>query len=169
MLFTQNKKSEKLKPIIHLLSFSGRPTPLIECHVSNHTQSSIRVECKAGFDGGLPQTFLLEVYDRDNKLKTKVTNQLPIFEIANFDSSGLPVKMYVYAQNAKGSSEPFVLEETSIRVLEKSISNSAATGKRHKHAGVEGMLLTVIYYPYEFKVDINRFDLSKISYTINLV
>ena len=157
MLF--NKKSEKLKPIIHLLSFSGRPTPLIECHVSNHTQSSIRVECKAGFDGGLPQTFLLEVYDRDNKLKTKVTNQLPIFEIANFDSSGLPVKMYVYAQNAKGSSEPFVLEETSIRVLEKSISNSAATGKRHKHAGVEGMLLTIIYYPYEFKV--NRFDLSK--------
>ena len=88
-----------------------------------------------------------------------MTNQLPIFEIANFDSSGLPVKMYVYAQNAKGSSEPFVLEETSIRVLEKSISNSAATGKRHKHAGVEGMLLTIIYYPYEFKV--NRFDLSK--------
>ena len=60
--------------------------------------------------------------------------------------------MYVYAQNAKGSSEPFVLEETSIRVLEKSISNSAATGKRHKHAGVEGMLLTVIDNPYEPKV-----------------
>ena len=120
-----------------LFSFSGRPTPLLECHVSNHTLSSIRVECKAGFDGGLPQTFLLEVYDRDNKLKTKVTNQMPIFEIANFDTSGLPVKMYVYAQNSKGSSEPFVLEETF--KPSASISNSAVIpGKRHKHAGVEG-------------------------------
>ena len=117
----------------------GRPTPLLECHVSNLTLSSIRVECKAGFDGGLPQTFLLEVYDRDNKLKTKVTNQMPIFEIANFDTSGLPVKMYVYAQNAKGSSEPFVLEETF--KPSASISNSAVgQGKRHKHAGVEGRL-----------------------------
>ena len=61
---------------------------------------------------------------------------MPIFEIANFDTSGLPVKMYVYAQNAKGSSEPFVLEETF--KPSASISNSAEPGKRHKHAGVEG-------------------------------
>ena len=106
------------------------------CHVSNHTLSSIKVDCRAGFDGGLPQTFLLEVYDGDNKLKTKVTNQMPIFEVANFETSGLPVKIYVYAQNAKGSSEPFILEETF--KPSASISNSAATGKRHKHAGVEG-------------------------------
>ena len=118
-------------------SLSGRPTPLVECHVSNHTLSSIRVDCKAGFDGGLPQTFLLEVYDRDNKLKTKVTNQMPIFEIANFDTSGLPVKMFVYAQNAKGSSEPFVLEET-FKPSASLISDPAAIGNGRKNHGVEG-------------------------------
>ena len=63
---------------------------------------------------------------------------MPIFEIANFDTSGLPVKMFVYAQNAKGSSEPFVLEETF--KPSASISNSAVSrkGRGKGHAGVEG-------------------------------
>ena len=74
------------------------------------SQPSIKVGCQEGFDGGLPQTFLLEVYENE-QLKTKMTNQQPFFEISQVDY-GQPVKLFVFAQNAKGSSEPFIIEET---------------------------------------------------------
>ena len=89
---------------------SGRPAPLSECRILNMSQPSIKVGCQEGFDGGLPQTFLLEVYENE-QLKTKMTNQQPFFEISQVDY-GQPVKLFVFAQNAKGSSEPFIIEET---------------------------------------------------------
>lgn len=74
------------------------------------SQPSIKVGCQEGFDGGLPQTFLLEVYENE-QLKTKMTNQKPFFEISQVDINQA-VKLFVFAQNAKGSSEPFIIEET---------------------------------------------------------
>jgi hypothetical protein len=47
----------------------------------NHTLPSLRIGCREGFDGGLPQTFQLEVYEND-ELKTKVSNAKPNFDIA---------------------------------------------------------------------------------------
>lgn len=78
---------------------------------------SFRVNCKEGFDGGLPQSFLLEVYDGED-LKSKVTNQQPEFEISHLDSDGM-LKIYVFAQNAKGSSEPYILEEEILKHIKK--------------------------------------------------
>ena len=90
--------------------FPGRPAPLSECRVVNMTQPSIKVGCLEGFDGGLPQTFLLQVYENE-QLKTQMTNQRPFFEVAQVDFNQ-PIKLFVFAQNAKGSSEPFIIEET---------------------------------------------------------
>ena len=56
-----------------------------------------------------------------------MTNQRPFFEVARVDFNQ-PVKLFVFAQNAKGSSEPFIIEET---------------GNAKKHA-VEGTLNLVI-------------------------
>ena len=39
----------------------GRPAPLSECRLMNQTLPSLRIGCREGFDGGLPQTFQLEV------------------------------------------------------------------------------------------------------------
>ncbi len=75
---------------------TGRPSPLADCRLLNQTLPSIKIGCQEGFDGGLPQTFQLEVYEND-ELKTKVSNSKPIFEIAHV-TSGLPVKVYIYAQ-----------------------------------------------------------------------
>lgn len=118
----ENAVGHQDEPCAFQIVPTGRPAPLSECRVLNMTQPSIRIGCREGFDGGLPQTFLLEVYENE-QLKTKVTNQQPYFEIAHVDS-GQPVKLYVFAQNAKGSSEPFIIEETF--------------GKARKHA-VEGV------------------------------
>lgn len=43
--------------------FAGRPFPLINCTVSNQSSDSMQVDCQEGFDGGLPQGFLLELVE----------------------------------------------------------------------------------------------------------
>lgn len=42
---------------------SGRPFPLQNCSVSNQSSESLQIECMEGFDGGLPQGFLLELVE----------------------------------------------------------------------------------------------------------
>lgn len=43
--------------------FTGRPFALQNCSVSNQSIDTIHVECIEGFDGGLPQMFLLEMVE----------------------------------------------------------------------------------------------------------
>lgn len=51
----------------------GKPDPLTNCTVSNQTTMVLLLECSEGFDGGLTQTFDVEVfYARTRNL---VTNQ----------------------------------------------------------------------------------------------
>lgn len=45
----------------HLLI--GRPFSLQNCTVTNQSIDTIHVECLDGFDGGLPQMFLLEMVE----------------------------------------------------------------------------------------------------------
>lgn len=40
----------------------GKPQPVGNCTLSNLTSGAAEVSCEPGFDGGLPQHFLLEVY-----------------------------------------------------------------------------------------------------------
>lgn len=44
-------------------SVSGRPFPLQNCTVSNQSVDSLQVDCIEGFDGGLPQSFMLELVE----------------------------------------------------------------------------------------------------------
>ena len=37
------------------------PSPPQDCRISNGSVDGLRVTCQPGFDGGLPQSFLLEV------------------------------------------------------------------------------------------------------------
>lgn len=43
--------------------FSGRPFPLQSCTVSNRSVDSLDVDCVEGFNGGLPQGFMLELVE----------------------------------------------------------------------------------------------------------
>ena len=115
-----------MKPYI-----AGRLAPLSECRVLNMSLPSIKVGCQEGFDGGLPQTFLLEVYENE-QLKTKMTNQQPFFEISQVDY-GQPVKLFVFAQNAKGSSEPFIIEETFGKARQQAVEGKKVVCWRHFH------------------------------------
>ena len=44
------------------------------------------------------------------QLQSQVTNKVPVFEVSHLQP-GSTLKLYLYAENAKGVSEPVVLEE----------------------------------------------------------
>lgn len=46
---------------------TGKPDPLANCTVLNQTYNGFQIECTEGFDGGLPQEFVLEAYTMGQK------------------------------------------------------------------------------------------------------
>lgn len=90
----------------------------------------MEVECRAGYDGGLPQRFILEAYDPFTmRLRLNLSSSnadYPLFrvelgELLPLGGDGIPptLRIVVFAQNAKGKSEKFVLEDITLNDAEK--------------------------------------------------
>ena len=41
-----------------------------------------------------------------------MTNKVPIFEVSSLDP-GVPIKLYLYAENAKGTSDPAIIDDST--------------------------------------------------------
>ena len=66
----------------------------------------------------------MELYDAEKmELKYQVTNKVPIFEVSSLDP-GVPIKLYLYAENAKGTSDPAIIDDSA---------------QNQQRLGVEGM------------------------------
>ncbi|XP_011639575.1 nephrin, partial [Pogonomyrmex barbatus] len=105
--------------IFHIIP-AGKPEAPYNCTLTNQTTESLSVECTAGFDGGQPQHFLLEVFDQHTGiLQANVTSR----ENAAFTVQGLEpgrvLNMILYAVNARGRSDPALLEGFTLKVAEK--------------------------------------------------
>lgn len=46
---------------------SGKPDPLSNCSILNQTFDMLRIACEQGFDGGLEQNFIAEIYIHGHK------------------------------------------------------------------------------------------------------
>ena len=44
--------------------FIGRPDPVEDCKMQNKTYNSLLVTCHRGYNGGMPQTFVIEVHEQ---------------------------------------------------------------------------------------------------------
>lgn len=68
-----------------LLMFSlcvGKPAAPSNCAIHNQTADSVRVDCQEAFDGGLQQTFGLELVDRNTRtLRYVFNNTKPVFTV----------------------------------------------------------------------------------------
>lgn len=97
----------------------GKPDGLANCTILNQTADSLHVECIEGFDGGLQQEFIMEVYDaQTNKLVSNVTSRNPIFTIVGLES-GLGFIIELYASNKKGHSDVAKLQASTLKSAEK--------------------------------------------------
>lgn len=96
----------------------GKPFPVRNCSLSNQTSNSVEVYCLAGFDGGLPQQFLLELYSSGSIPRANLTASEPYFFLDNLEPD-VTFRIVVYAVNDKGRSPGVVLEEVTFRDAEK--------------------------------------------------
>ncbi|XP_040167600.1 uncharacterized protein LOC120902697 [Anopheles arabiensis] len=111
-----NEIGTMAEPCIFHLIAAGLPTSVINCAWRNFT-NSFEVNCHQGYDGGLKQSFVLEMLSsRYPGHSINLTNaEEPIFSITSFDQlrQQLPpaghhkpdsLKLYVYSVNQKGHS-----------------------------------------------------------------
>lgn len=95
---------------LFFISISGPPEPVQNCSITNRTSSILMLLCDAGDDGGLPQTFHLEVYSvtAENLITNITVTDTPFF-IAEKLSSSSSYILVLYASNTKGRSTSVAL------------------------------------------------------------
>ncbi|CAG7819960.1 unnamed protein product [Allacma fusca] len=102
-------KGEKGPCYFQIVS-AGKPHPPKNCSTFNETVDSMSVSCVEGFNGGLPQHFLLEVVDfMAKKIKLNASSRIPLFSVENMEP-GVEFRFLIFAINSKGRSEPFILD-----------------------------------------------------------
>ncbi|XP_030370530.1 protein turtle homolog A [Scaptodrosophila lebanonensis] len=115
-------------PCVFQIVAAGRPFPLQNCTVTNQSVDSLQVECIEGFDGGLPQSFMLELVELNNlRLARNLTvSHTPVsFVIENLDQAAT-YRMIIFAVNAKGRSEPIIIDDINFKGVAK--FTGASTG-----------------------------------------
>ncbi|XP_042217603.1 nephrin-like [Homarus americanus] len=114
-----NTIGEQSVPCAFAIIPAGPPDPPKNCSIANQTTDTIEVECVAGFDGGLPQTFYMEVYDSTTgTLHRNISSGEPLFLLTAL-RPGLAFLMVTYAANSKGRSDAAQLETFTLKVAEK--------------------------------------------------
>ncbi|XP_023711739.1 nephrin isoform X2 [Cryptotermes secundus] len=118
--WAQNAIGTQTSPCVFQVVAAGKPFPVRNCTLSNQTSSSVEVSCQPGFDGGLPQYFLLELYSADSGMpRYNLTSpDHPTFFLANLEPD-VTFRIAVFAVNSKGRSPGIVLEEVTFRDAEK--------------------------------------------------
>ncbi|XP_066996057.2 uncharacterized protein [Anabrus simplex] len=115
----RNELGMQKEPCVFHIIPAGKPDPLHNCTILNQTAESLHVECSEGFDGGLPQEFVMEVYDAvSQNLVTNVTSRMPMFTVNGLES-GLGFDISLFASNAKGRSDPVPLHAYTLKAAEK--------------------------------------------------
>lgn len=113
-----------ISTVVSLYFSTAKPSKLHNCSfelLENSTISWLKIECVSGYDGGLQQTFHLEIY-QTNSLLMNVSNDVPIFYI---DITTLNVvettllHLLLYSTNPKGKSETVVLKGIAFENAEK--------------------------------------------------
>lgn len=105
---------------IILCSGAGKPQSVHNCTVRNNTDGAVDVQCEPGYDGGLQQVFVLEVYaenldsqtDGEELYRNLTDRTSPRFSLGKV-ALGVLYTARMYAVNAKGKSTAVTLPRFS--------------------------------------------------------
>ncbi|XP_048507563.1 hemicentin-2-like isoform X2 [Athalia rosae] len=131
--WASNQVGRQRTPCLFQVIAAGRPYPLHNCtatelsaplefeDLSSKSASGLAVKCSEGYDGGLPiQSYHLDIVgDEDDGLilnnKTVAAGSNgPEFEVAGL-TPGRSYRLFLYAINGKGRSEPTILEPVTLK------------------------------------------------------
>ncbi|XP_061931245.1 nephrin isoform X4 [Apis cerana] len=167
--WADNSVGRQARPCLFQLIAAGKPFPVRNCTLANQTYTSVEVKCVAGYDGGLPQKFILEVYHGDVDF---LSSSQPLYNVSNADEpsfslAGLEasveagVHVAVYAVNAKGRSQPVILSEVTYRDAEKRTGQDAGIVLSPLIGVVVGALVTLVLVILVVVVRVRRERVSK--------
>ena len=127
LCFASNSVGKQVEPCVFRVIPAEKPDPVTNCTVSNITHFSFVVTCDAGFDGGLLQSFRLQLFD-SNQTLLNLTSNVPTFKVVGLQ----PEKTFavtVFASNERGRSEKVVLQAFTTKPTISEIDiNQAKTG-----------------------------------------
>ncbi|CAH0718442.1 unnamed protein product, partial [Brenthis ino] len=116
-----NSVGRQLAPCLFHILPAEKPSQLKHCAVTNITHESLWLECSPGHDGGLHQSFLLQVYDvATGSLLRNLTSEDPQFVIWGLSGA---VGLSVRAFNQKGLSEPFTITTSLLKYPQRQTAN----------------------------------------------
>lgn len=103
---------------------AGKPDSVHNCSIMNQTADSLHVECAEGFNGGLPQTFTMEVFDSVTfSLVSNVTSKSPTFTVSGLEP-GINFQIELSSSNEKGKSSKTTLHAHTLAAEKRSTGNT---------------------------------------------
>ncbi|XP_047355257.1 nephrin-like isoform X1 [Vespa velutina] len=167
--WADNLVGTQARPCLFQLVAAGKPFPVRNCTLANQTYTSVEVKCVPGYDGGLTQKFVLEVYHGDIDFLSSIQ---PLYNVSNIEEpsfalSGLEasveagVHVAVYAVNAKGRSQPAILTEVTYRDAEKRTGQDAGIVLSPIIGVVVGTLVTLVLIILVVVIRVRRERISK--------
>ncbi|KAL4709843.1 hypothetical protein ACJJTC_000330 [Scirpophaga incertulas] len=139
-----NSVGRQLEPCVFQVVPAARPTAPRNCslHAGNSSADGaiwLRVRCVAGYDGGLPQTFVIEALDpitgktrlhgTTNDTDGVVTFKLDLGQLPSVnDADGSTFNLLIYARNLKGESEKTLLENIAFNDAARRTDGKSAIG-----------------------------------------
>nr|XP_029723029.1 uncharacterized protein LOC109423245 [Aedes albopictus] len=118
-----NRIGKQRQPCVFHIIAAGRPDQVHNCTLANVSMTSLNVRCFEGFNGGLAQSFFLELRDTHTlEVRFNNTSPVPRFTVPNLHPSAV-YQLAVYAFNSKGKSEPYVMSAATQRLPEKQMNS----------------------------------------------
>ncbi|CAM1332063.1 Uncharacterised protein g10760 [Pycnogonum litorale] len=122
--YGKNSIGSQSEPCIFDVIRAGRPQALRGCYITNREARKLTVHCQEGFNGGMRQYFIMEVYDRSlHKILANITSNVTKFTVNDLPV-GSRLQVIVYAYNSKGRSDAVSLF-TNTLYAEKNTSDSS--------------------------------------------
>lgn len=114
LCYAGNEMGDTLEPCKFEIIPAGKPDPLKNCTVTNQTMDTLFVSCLPGYNGGLSQQYVVQVYEyvdggNETGFLHNVTELVePTFSLDGLRSDGSYL-LYLFSENIKGRSEKSIL------------------------------------------------------------
>uniref|UniRef100_A0A1I8PYM0 Ig-like domain-containing protein n=1 Tax=Stomoxys calcitrans TaxID=35570 RepID=A0A1I8PYM0_STOCA len=121
--WASNEVGTQSQPCLFQVVLAALPNAVGNCTIFNRTELSVDIQCVPGYDGGLPQIFVLEMFStRTGITRFNITNpEEPQFSLENLDTltsimtqENNSLKLRIYAFNQKGRSASYLIQDLVI-------------------------------------------------------
>ncbi|ALC39700.1 CG42313 [Drosophila busckii] len=115
-----NEVGTQQQPCLFQVVLAALPNAVANCTVFNRTELSVDIQCVPGYDGGLPQIFVLEMFSsRTGLTRFNVSNaDEALFSLENMDTltsmmmqENNSLRIRIYSYNQKGRSAAYLLPD----------------------------------------------------------